>query len=94
MTRLTDAELEELELVAASNAGKRTLRCVCDTLPALLAELRALRAVRDAAERYREASKAYQELMDGASNDVTLAMSRQDARIALFAALDAARGEA
>ena len=47
-----------------------------------------------AAERYREASKAYQDLMDGTSNEVKLAMSRQDARIALFAALDEARGNA
>lgn len=108
MTRLTDAELAELErrheaymavCLTKGDCFKEYYpleQFVLEHYPAILAELRALRKVRkvrEAAERYHEASKAYQDLMDGTSNEVKLAMSRQDARIALFAALDEARGE-
>lgn len=107
MARLTDAELAELERAheRLRNAGEgycvwaetELFAKLYAMVPAILAELRALRSVRDAAERYREELHNYECVPVSVLFDNGIDTSKElvgDARKAIFAALDAARGEA
>lgn len=103
MARLTDAQLAELEKRLARHEAtpypnrdhKLWMLEYQDALfehgAKMIAELRALRAVRDAAERYHAASKDF---AASGKEDGTYAIDLDREEAALFAALDAARGEA
>lgn len=105
MTRLTDEQLAELVEPSGSQGfgvWQAYLSKLFESAPAILAELRALRAVRDAAESLREA-RLHEESLSVGSEPISAAELRDyeaavgttcDRETALFAALDAARGEA
>lgn len=102
MTRLTDEQLAELERLHEAYMAVCLTKGDCfkeyypleqfvlEHYPAILAELRALRKVREAADAYRlvvaRFNTSYQE--DGQSS-----IDLDHAEAALFAALDEARGE-
>lgn len=98
MTSLTDAEIVELERLErrCESEGSRIARleymnALLHFGPAILAELRALRKVREAAEALREANEAIYKTNHASRLEAELKEIRT--KLDLFAALDEARGE-
>lgn len=92
-----DRNLERVFNDRQGDPNGQFLMAIRNAAPAILAELRALRAVRDAAERYREEWHNYEcmPVSEVDAKGIEASEELEDhARMALFAALDAARGEA